>query len=130
MSYERRLAFNLRIRGLSEPEIAEVIDEVRAHRATAGTPAESEFGTSEEYAKRFPKMKRRSRGQTIVTIGTVLAIAYVIFAVLLALLFRVDIGEYVGPITLQPGLALIVASMVAGFLTDYFQPIQSSVKAR
>jgi hypothetical protein len=75
-------------------------------------------------------MKRRSRGQTIVTIGTVLAIAYVLFAVLLALLFRGDIREYVGPITLQPGLALILAGAVAGFLTDYFQPVQGSREAR
>lgn len=59
MSYERRLAFNLRSRGLSEPEIAEVIDEVRAHQATAGTPVEAEFGTAVEYAKQFPKMKIR-----------------------------------------------------------------------
>lgn len=130
MSYERRLAFNLRSRGLSEPEIAEVIDELRAHQATAGTPAEAEFGTAEQYAKQFPKMKRRSRGQIIVTVGTILAIAYVLFAVLLALLFRVDIRDYVGPITLQPGLVLIVAAFVAGFLTDYFRPVQSSVKAR
>lgn len=130
MSYERRLAFNLRIRGLSEPEIAETLDEVRAHECATGTPVEAEFGTAEEYAKQFPKMKRRSRGQTIVTIATVLAIAYVLFAVLLAVLFRVDIREYVGPITLQPGLVLIVAGILAGFLTDYFQPVQSSVKAR
>lgn len=130
MSYERRLAFNLRSRGLSEPEVAEVIDELRAHQATAGTPAEAEFGTAEQYAKQFPKMKRRSRGQIIVTVGTILAIAYVLFAVVLALLFRVDIRDYVGPITLQPGLVLIVAAFVAGFLTDYFRPVQSSVKAR
>ena len=130
MSYERRLAFNLRIRGLAEPEIAEVIYEVRAHQVAAGAPAEAEFGTAGEYAKQFPKMKRRSRGQTIVTIGTVLAIAYVLFAVLLALLFRVDIREYVGPITLLPGLALILAGFVAGFLTDYFQPVQSSHASR
>ncbi|MGO4193659.1 hypothetical protein AB4Y67_18585 [Arthrobacter sp. YAF17] len=130
MSYERRLAFNLRIRGLAEPEIAEVIGEVRAHQVAAGTPAEAEFGTAAEYAKQFPKMKRRSRGQTIVTIGTVLAIAYVLFAVLLTVLFRVDIREYVGPITLQPGLALIVAGFLAGFLTDYFQPVQNSRASR
>lgn len=130
MSYERRLAFNLRSRGLSEREVAEVIDELRAHQATAGTPAEAEFGTAEQYAKQFPKMKRRSRGQIIVTVGTILAIAYVLFAVLLALLFRVDIRDYVGPITLRPGLVLIVAAFVAGFLTDYFRPVQSSVKAR
>ena len=126
MSYERNLTFNLRIRGLSEPEIAEVIDEVRAHGAAAGTPAVAEFGTAEEYAKQFPKRNRRTRGRTITMIGTAVAIAYGLFAVLLALLFRVDIREYVGPVTLLPGLVLILASVLAGFLTDYFQPAKSS----
>lgn len=31
MSYARNLTFNLRLRGLSEPEIAEVIDAMRVH---------------------------------------------------------------------------------------------------
>lgn len=126
MSYERKLTFNLRLRGLSEAEIAEALDEVRAHEAAAGTLAEAEFGTAEEYAQQFPKKKRRTRGQTITMIGTALALAYALFAVLLALLFRVDIREYVGPITLLPGLVLLLASVVAGFLTDYFKPAQSS----
>ena len=86
MSYERKLTFNLRLRGLCEAEIAEAVDEVRAHEAAAGTPAEAEFGTAEEYATQFPKKKRRTRGRTITTIGATLAIAYALFAVLLALL--------------------------------------------
>ena len=70
--------------------------------------------------------KRRKRGNTIVVIGGLLAIAYVLFAVLLATFFRVDIREYVGPITLLPGLVLILAGIMAGILTDYFQPVRSS----
>ena len=126
MSYERNLIFNLRIRGLSEPEIAEAVDEVRAHEAIAGTPAEAEFGTAVDYAKQFPKRKRLTRGRTITMIGTVLALAYALFAVLLALVFRVDIREYVGPVTLLPGLVLILVSVLAGFLSDYFQPARGS----
>ena len=130
MSYKRNLAFNLRIRGLSEPEIAEVLNEVWAHEAATGAPAEAEFGTAEEYAKQFPKKKRRTRGHTIMMIGAAVCLAYVLFAVLLAVLFKVDIREYVGPITLWPGLVVIVASFLAGFLTDYFQPAQRSRAAR
>ncbi|MFF2246564.1 hypothetical protein ACFVTM_20605 [Arthrobacter sp. NPDC058130] len=122
MSYERNLTFNLRLRGLSEPEITEVIDEVRAHEAAAGPPAEAEFGSAEDYAKQFPKKKRRTRGTSITMIGTAISIAYVLLAVILAILFRVDIREYVGPYTLLPGLVLVLASILAGFLTDYFQP--------
>jgi hypothetical protein len=130
MSYERQLTFNLRLRGLSETEIAEALDEVRAHRTAAGTPAEADFGTAEEYAKQFPKKKSRTRGRTITMIGTAVAIAYALFAVLLAVPFKVDIREYVGPITLLPGLVLLLASVVAGFLTDYFKPALGSRAAR
>jgi uncharacterized integral membrane protein len=126
MSYERHLTFNLRMRGLSEAEIAGVLGEVRAHEAAAGSPANAEFGTAEDYAKQFPRKKRRTRGSAIVIIGGVLAIAYILFAILLAILFRVDIREYVGPITLWPGLVVILTGALAGFLTDYFQPARSS----
>ncbi len=126
MSYERRLIFNLRLRGLSEAEIAGVVERVRAHEADVGTTAEAELGAAEDYAKQFPKNKRRTRGTIITTIGAILAIAYVLLAVLLATLFSVDIREYVGPITLLPGLLVILAGTLAGFLTDYFQPSRSS----
>lgn len=125
MSYQRHLTFNLRMRGLSELEIAEALDEVRAHEAATGTPAEAEFGTAEEYAKQFPKTKRRTRGRTIVIIGGALAVAYVFLTILL-MFFRIDIREYVGRITLWPGLVLILTGILAGFLTDYFQPARSS----
>lgn len=126
MSYERNLIFNLRVRGLSESEIREVLDDVRAHQAASGTPAAAEFGPADEYAKQFPKTKRRTLGKTITSIGTALAIAYLLFAVLLMLLFKIDIRDFVGPITLQPAALLILASLLAGFLTDYFRPAQSS----
>lgn len=129
MSYQRRLIFNLRMRGLSETEIAETLDEVRAHEAATGTAAEAEFGTAEEYAKQFPKKKRRTRGSTVVIIGVALAITYVLLTVML-MVFRVDVREFVGPITLWPGLVVILAGIVAGFLTDYFQSAQSSRPTR
>lgn len=125
MSYQRHLTFNLRIRGLSEPEIADVLHEVRAHEAASGTPAEAEFGAAEEYAKQFPKKKRRTRGHTVTVIGATASIAYVLLTVLL-MLFRIDVREFVGPFTLLPGLVLILASILGGFLTDYFHPAPRS----
>jgi hypothetical protein len=130
MSYERSLTFNLRVRGLSEPEIAEALDEVRAHEAATGTAAKDEFGTAEEYAKQFPKRKRRTRGKTITTVSTALAVAYILLAIILMLVFRVDIRDFVGPVTLLPAAGLILAGLLAGFLTDYFQPVQRSSAAR
>jgi uncharacterized membrane protein len=126
MSYERNLTFNLRIRGLSESEIAEVLDDVRAHQVAAGTSAAAEFGTADEYAKQFPKKKRRTLGRTITSVGAALAIAYLLLAVLLMILFRIDVRDFAGPFTLLPALILILASILAGFLTDYFRPALSS----
>jgi len=130
MSYERRLTFNLRVRGLSESEIAEALDEVRSYEAATGTAAEVEFGTAEEYAKQFPKKKRRTRGKTVTAISTALAVAYVLLVVVLMLVFRVDIRDFVGPVTLLPAAGLVLAGLLAGFLTDYFQPAQRSSASR
>lgn len=130
MSYERRLTFNLRVRGLSESEIAEALDEVRSHEAVTGTAAEVEFGTAEEYAKQFPKQKRRTLGKTINTISTVLAVGYVLLAVILMLVFKVDIRDFVGRVTLLPAAGLVLVGLLAGFLTDYFQPVHRSSATR
>lgn len=55
-----------------------------------------------------------------------MAMAYLLLAVLLMILFRIDIRDFVGPITLLPATVLILASVLAGFLTDYFRPAQNS----
>jgi hypothetical protein len=125
VSYQRNLTFNLRLRGLSEEDITEVLDEIQAHEAATGDPAEAEFGGAEEYAKQFPKKKRRTPGYAIVVIGATLAIAYVLLTILL-MFFRIDIREYVGQITLLPAVLMLFASILAGFLTDYFRPARSS----
>jgi hypothetical protein len=130
MSYERNLTFSLRLRGLSEAEIAEALAEVRAHADAAGTPAAAEFGPADEYARQFPKQKRKTRGSAIAKAGLLLAIAYLLFAVLLMAAFRVDIRDFVGPVTLLPAVAVILVSLLAGFLTDYIRPVRDSRAAR
>ncbi|KUM37229.1 hypothetical protein [Arthrobacter sp. EPSL27] len=125
MSYERDLAFNLRIRGLSEDAIAEALDEVRAHAITAGSPANEEFGSSQEYARQFPRQKARSRGYAVATVGAVLAITYAAAMFLLPFL-GMDVRGFVGPIMLWPALVLILGGVVSGFLTDYFRPLPTS----
>lgn len=126
MNYERNLAFNLRIRGLSESEITDVLDDVRTHQDTTGTPAAAEFGPADEYAKQFPKKKRRTLGRTITTVGVAPAITYLLLAILLMLLFKIDIRDLVGPVTMLPAAMLVAASILTGFLTDYFRPVRSA----
>jgi hypothetical protein len=40
------------------------------------------------------------------------------------LLFKVDIRDFVGPVTLLPAVIMVLAGVLAGFLTDYFRPVQ------
>ncbi|MBT2549356.1 hypothetical protein [Arthrobacter sp. ISL-65] len=125
MTYERDLAFNLRIRGISEPQIAETLEEVRAHEAATGTPAQDEFGAAQDYAKQFPKGRRRSRGTTVTTVAVAVSLVYVL-AVVVTPFLGIDIRESVGPITLLPALAVILGGVLVGFLTDYLRPAPSS----
>ena len=121
MTYEKDLAFNLRIRGMSESQIIEVISEVRAHAAN-GVSAESEFGTPEEYASSFPKSKRRTRGVRVVTAAVIIAIAYGVTVLALMVVFNFDIRAITGPVTLWPALLIIVLGVLGGFLIDYLRP--------
>jgi hypothetical protein len=125
MNYERDLAFNLRIRGISEREIAETLEEVRAHEAATGTPAQDEFGAAQEYAKQFPKGKSRSRGTAVTTVAVAASLVYVL-AVVVTPFLGVDIRETVGPMTLLPALAVSLGGVLAGFLTDCLRPVPSS----
>lgn len=126
MNYERNLTFNLRMQGMPESEIAETLKDVRSHEATTGASAEAEFGPAEEYAKQFPKRKRRTKGRAIVTAGLMLAVAYLLFAFLGKSLAGIDIRDYVGPLVLLPAVAIIAVGMLFGFLVDYFQPAPSA----
>lgn len=120
MSYDRELAFNLRIRGLSEEQVSETLDEVRAHESATGSAAEDEFGPAKEYATQFPKGKQRSRGAMIATVGAALAVAYVAVGLVILPFMGVDIRDFVGPLELLPALVLGLGGVLAGFLPTTF----------
>ncbi|MBB5748730.1 hypothetical protein [Micrococcus sp. TA1] len=122
MTYERDLAFNLRLRGVPEAQVAEAIEEVRAHTASDDSSPEAEFGTAQEYAASFPAVKRRSQGQRVIAVTVLLAIAYVVTALVLKPLVGFDVTVITGPLILWPALVLVAAGLLGGFLTDYLRP--------
>ena len=67
MGYEERLAFNLRVPRLPEPEIAEVLEEARAHEAATGTTAEAEIRHSQGVCEAVPPSRRAGRGGSTFT---------------------------------------------------------------
>ena len=128
MTYEKGLAYHLRTRGMSESQIIEVISEVRAH-TTDDVSAESQFGTPGEYASSFPKSKRRTQGVRVVTATVIIAIAYGVAVVALAVVFNYDIRLITGPVSLWPALLIIVLGVIGGFLIDYLRPPPRSDRA-
>jgi len=54
--------------------------------------------------------------------GTAQAVAYVLLVVVLMLVFKVDIRNFVGPVTLLPAAGFVLVGLMAGFVTDCFQP--------
>ena len=122
MSYEHDLAFNLRLRGIPEPQIAEAVEEVRVHTHSTGQSAEDEFGSTDEYAQTFPQQKTHTRGRRAVLAGKILAIAYVVCAFAAQPLAGIDVRDIVGPVMLWPALAILGISILGGFLLDYLRP--------
>ena len=130
MTYEHDLAFNMRLRGVTEQQIAEAIDEVAAHTMSTGTPPELEFGTPEEYAASFPKARRKSRGVRVVMVAAVLSFVYVVATFALKALIDFDVRTWTGPITLWPALVIVGAGLLVGFLFDYLRPKPSVADRR
>ena len=126
MTYEHDLAFNLRMRGTPESQIAEVLEEVRAHAPTTGTSAESEFGTPKGYASSFPKVKRRTLGSRVVIAAAIIALAYIVAIFALKALIDFNIEVITGPVLLWPALVVLALGILGGFLLDYFRPAPRS----
>jgi len=124
MSYERELTFALRLRGLTDDQIATALEEARVHVTTARSTMEEEFGTPVEYAAQFPKMRYTSLGRRVRLISVVLAVAWAAFAVLAENVFRLDLAAVIGSVTLWPSLALLTVGVVGGFLLDYLRPVR------
>jgi hypothetical protein len=73
MRYEERLTSNLRVHRLPEPELAEVLDEIRAHEAATGIAAEAEIRHSQGVCEAVPPSRRACRGEsTTAAISTAL----------------------------------------------------------
>lgn len=125
MTYQRHLSFHLRGRGYREDEIVGIIHDLEEHGTTRAELAH-EFGKPREYADRFPRRTgRRTRGARLLLIAGVLAVAWLAMTLLAGIMSDVALAELAGPVVLWPPLGLLVAGVLAGFLTDYLRPAPS-----
>lgn len=113
MSYERRLAAELRYRNIPDTEIADILAEVRDH-LPAGAIPEEEFGPPAEYAAQFPA--RRAKAPAPMLAAIILALAYTVFAFSAKPLLDLDLRDYVGPVRLWPAAAILGIGTLTAFL--------------
>lgn len=122
MSYYQNLTAELRYRGTSESDIANILAEARTHTPAGDDPADH-FGTPAEYAEQYTAAlpARKPRTHPALIIFTILAIGYVVFALLAKPALGIDLRDYVGPALLWPALALLLIGVTTNFLTTTFK---------
>ena len=72
LGYYRALAFSLRLRHLSEPEVTRILEEVRELSRAGGSAPQAEFGSAQEYAEQFDRRKYRYGTSSVVFLACVL----------------------------------------------------------
>lgn len=130
MTYEQKLTFQLRLRGQSEAEIAEILREIRAHELEDSETEATVFGAPEVYAENFEKRKRRTVGSAIVTGGAILAVISFIAYVVVGLAMKNDGVPELGLNDIVPSwvvsvgvVGMIGVATLVGFLVDYVRPV-------
>jgi hypothetical protein len=123
MSYERDLTFALRLRGMTDAQIAKALAEAREHVKTSKSSMEDQFGTAADFASQFPRRKRASLGRKVVTFSTIVALVYGVFSLAAGPVFSIDLSG-LGPVTLWPALLLAFGGVIGGFLLDYLKPVR------
>ncbi|WP_104087603.1 hypothetical protein [Cryobacterium sp. N19] len=65
----------------------------------------------------------------MIATAVIVAIAYGVAILVLAVVFHVDIRAIIGPVTLWPALLIVVLGTLLGFLIDYLRPPPRSDRA-
>lgn len=117
MGYYRELAFALRIRGVSEREIASTLEQVRDH-PTGAAEAAVTFGEPVAYAERSVQRVRPTSGKRFVATMTVLAVVVVVTSAVVSRVLDVELRLAGISVPLTVGVLLAVVGLVGGFLLD------------
>jgi hypothetical protein len=92
LEYFKTLAMELRKRRLSEDQIADVLRELQSHLHERGERPEEAFGSSREYAARFPQGTTVSRGSRIGNLAAAVLTVLLGVKVVLGLILGISFG--------------------------------------
>jgi uncharacterized membrane-anchored protein len=136
VSYEQELTFELRMRGRSETEIADILRELRG-RGSDDVALREEFGPPGEYAAEFESRKRKTIGGRIVGASTLLGLGWIVACVVVSVVRRFVFG--VDPATegviqtshmIVGALTIVLVGLAGGFLFDYLRPSETGSGAQ
>ncbi len=109
VGYYRALAFNLRLRHLTEAEVTRILEEVRELSQACGSTPRAEFGSAQDYAEQFDRRKRRYGPSLVVFLACALTSFFI-------QVMNMTAGLRGGDRLLPPGLSLLsnAALLVGG----------------
>jgi hypothetical protein len=118
VSYYRELAFALRVRGLPEQKIRSTLEDVKSHSAESGREPAAEFGSPDDFAARFERIRASTAGRRFVAVMTVAAFGVVIGLLFLARLWESEMRLGGFSLPLLAGLVVALTGFLGGFLLD------------
>ena len=122
MSYEQELTFALRVKGFTDNEIVDALEELDRYTQKSGVPPEENFGPAREYAQQFPMKSRKRPRSRLLVVGTIVALAYAVFVFVAEPVFAIDIAAIVGGFTLWPALVILAISVFGSFYLSWLRP--------
>lgn len=124
MTYQRDLAYALRLRNLDEGTIADIVREVDAHEQAHGDPREF-FGPPETYAEQFPARPRSRRNLVPTYVGVALGVAWLLGVLVLTGTDLLDAPIRRDAFALWPAVGLIALGMVVNVVVLRNRPVGS-----
>lgn len=123
MSYQKELAYALRLRNLDEGAIADIVREVDAHERDHGDPREF-FGPPESYAEQFPAQPRSRRNLMPTYVGVALGLAWLIAVLALTAADLLEPPFRRDAFALWPAVGLIAVGMVVNVVALRNRPVR------
>ena len=116
--YLRTLAAELRGNGLSEPTVADVLNEVASDPKVDQSEPESTLGTPKEFASGYEKKPARSAGFKIISVAAVVALVIAGVKVVTSLVLNVQTSVLLTILTYAAAFVVFVIGIAVATRVD------------
>lgn len=123
MNYTKELIFELRLQGVVEKEISDIVKEVQ-ERIDGGADPVDEFGQPAEYASAFAGDGRRKGSRVWMYLGVAIGLLWIAGVLILSVAGVIDPNQP-GLLALLPAVGIMAIGLLASFFTDRHAPVRS-----